>query len=760
MSNVPTACRRQGAFSWDHLQHYGAAPTTADIVVDATAARTGAGGLHVTARSGVSTLVTLPTPTTSATAFFLRFYFFPVALPSASRVIWVNGASVVALAVNLRYTAFGVIELWVGSTPLGTSSSTFAAGRWHYVELGFSTLATGASKVKVNGNTEIDWVVSGNNAIPTSMSFGAIDTVAAALEYYVDDCVYDAIDFPGPGRVKLRKMFDVVVDSANWALTGSSKPAAVDPGTTFDDTTFIACSTNAALITFGLDALPADVKTIFGMSLWVRAQRTGGTNSVASATVGWRGDGSPETMASNSAVTNLVNPGAAIALTHPPYLNGSSVFGDYWPIDFAGQFTFGVYAASANGQKITAMWVEVDYTDEAGIFNPNRVLVLADFEDMVASEFPASNFLITGTAAIVQSWSRFGNSALQLTHAGAGQSRIRAGIDNSLYRPTTYKHVNPSFWLFVTTRPSGGSVGIWNFVQNTTRRISLFMNASGGLTVDIDGSGSSATANDTVPLASQVHIGMRIRLGSVGVSNTTVDVYVNNRLVLSHTAVCTQTTFSNLTFYTLGAHLNVTGGAVIAYDGYIVDQTTRHSDHLKITTLHPTGAGSVATAGYTANGAANKWDCVDEAPDDGDTTYVLLPTGLGVNTSESYALADLPGSAVHSPNFLTIYAAIKRDAGTNGVVGIGIELVHGGLTATDVGATFASTAAYGPASRFLNGITPFGRLTPAILADLEVAISQTSNTVATRVSALAIVLAYTAINDYAHVNSSEVMAIG
>jgi hypothetical protein len=97
-------------------------------------------------------------------------------------------------------------------------------------------------------------------------------------------------------------------------------------------------------------------------------------------------------------------------------------------------------------------------------------------------------------------------------------------------------------------------------------------------------------------------------------------------------------------------------------DMYIADNTGSINNaflgDVRVEAIRPTGTGTYAD--FTPNGAANNWDCVDEAAQDGDTTYVASST---VNHKDSYVFADLSSNPSNVMAFQVSMMARKDDAG-------------------------------------------------------------------------------------------------
>jgi hypothetical protein len=721
-------------------QNYANAPTTGDIVTDATAKHTGNYGLHCTIPSGVASTLTLALGFSAADVSFYRVWVKFVSLPSSSRVFICQDTSVTS-RINLRITSAGLVELRFGTTVLGTRASALGSD-WHYVEFGMS-VTNNAAKLRIDGNTEVDWVAVGGSAgFVGSLVIGCTDTVAAAFQFYADDVAADSRAFPGYGRVKMLKMFDVASDNAAWALTGTTKPAAVDPGTTFDDTTFLACSTTPQTIMFGFDTLPTDVVQLYGLQLYLRAKRTGASSPAITPATGWRGGGTEEHALTTAGQLSI---GASFAVQAFPRNVACSIFGGWFPNAYKNTLTVGFTSRNTNGVNVSAFWAEIDYSDLSAALPQDKTLIVADFEGNTTAELDSTNATTSGTLALVQTWAKFGASSLQLTHASGGRSFIRHSVsyDSTL---AICKILNVSLWTKITTRQSSGNMSLWYWIENATFRFELLVNATGGLIANIDGTSSAATANDTIAASTEAHIAIELILGTASTS-ASCKVWVNDVLVLTHTAACATTNFGSVSLFHLGARSNVTGGAVVCYDGYVLDGATRHTSSLKVITLAPTGAGALTIAGFTANGAANKWDCLDDRPGDSDTTYVGLPAGLGTTSRESYALTDAPANLLHPLSCAVVWIVYKAESTVGGSIVVGFRWSISPMTEIVESAGFASSAAYQGTNIISYNFGGFGKPTPALITALEATIKQTSNTIAQRITAVGLTIAYTTIEE-------------
>lgn len=751
---------RIGAWSFDHGQFYENQPTTADITVTTGAKRTGVYGLDVNAQSGVSTALTLGNPDTVCQ--FDRAYINLVSIPSSSRIIWSGRTgSLVSSTINVRLKSDGHLELRQNTTVLGTSASALTTGRWYCVELGVFLVGSFVS-LRVDQAAEIDWVAGTGTADVSSPSWGAIDTVAAAFHYYLDDAARDTRDWCGAGRVKLVKIADVVTDNATWALTGSTKVDAVDPHTTYDDTTYISCATASTNILFGLGPMPTDAVEIYGMQIYSRAVRSGASNGGYEYRLGWRGGGGGAEAAHSTGATALTSPSAAVVRYHSGY-TGCSIFGPYFPKDYWSSFCVGLRNTSANGTRITALWVEVDYGYIDNSPAIERTLTIADFEEGTGELDATSNGTINGTATSDNARAKFGSRSLKLVHASGGKSNIRFGIAGSDYSSglSQYKTLYMSAWVYISAQQSSGQLSLLYVLSNTTYKMALNVDTSGAIHVDIEGSVITVSAAGVIPANTWKHVSWAIFLGTNLAFDTHVQVYVDDILIIDDYNLSTLTSFGTTDFGVIGSFSNVTGGATVFYDGYIQDITTRHTSKLKFKTLVPVGTGADTSGGvWSVVGPTNGWEAIDDLPNDGDTSYILTTTATSVD--ESYATTDLPASAQMVIPCIRLVRLAKRDGGTNGGVQVGIEYSQSGITVIDNGAATgsgATTSAYAASSYTIRSLKPFGKFTPVIINGMELYLK---NTVAqpSRVSAVAMTVAYYNVLPYPAHNKSKSHILG
>lgn len=759
--------RRTFCYGFCHGQFYTAAPSDGNITVS-TAHHRGSGyACRVNAQAGVLSSVALPASTlTGQSTRFLRGYFWFASLPGATRVFWstTTASPVGSTAVNLRITPAGKIEVRLGTTTLATSLSALTTGRWYRIEVGHDT-GLDIVQLRVDGNVEIDWTATGGSGVLfAGAGIGALDTVAAAFEFFVTDVAGDHYDYPGYGKTALLRATALASDNANWVNTGGAadKVAALDPGTSYDDTTYLLCTTSGAEIGFVITALPAAATVIHGLCVFYRAVRNGATSSGFRPTWG-RVDqsayqslsGGSQEQFSAAATTTVFATGEGTRL---------SVFGHQWPLSESGKYTLGIASADANGCRLTTLWAEVDYTDIAGERAQDLPFQICDFETAFAdAEYADTNSTLSANMTTSTDQARFGNRSWKCVHPAGGKSSSRMTLghyfDEAPSTGWTPRWLTFAFWVYVATRQTSGDMQLWWIQDNVTFRMALVMDATGALKITIEGSTSSATAV-AIPTGQWHHVGIVVKLGPTSTTNATVEAYLDDVLVKTHQGTCGLTGFGATAFIQYGSNINVAGGATLYYDGIVHDANTLHTRHLKVATLPANAAGSATAAGFVATGAAATWDCVDDLPDDGDTTYVLLAIGLGTTTHESYALADLTPNALHVLDYVAQIAIIKRDAATNGTIDNRLLLRRSGFDKYTGATGNAATSVYGAVRNHRRTIGPWGKFSTQHVNDLEADIVQRSNTVATRLTAECLVVAYTAHNDYAPNPRHQVVAIG
>jgi hypothetical protein len=183
-------------------------------------------------------------------------------------------------------------------------------------------------------------------------------------------------------------------------------------------------------------------------------------------------------------------------------------------------------------------------------------------------------------------------------------------------------------WVRIDTLPTSGNVGIWYLESgNFFRGLDVVVGSDGSLNTYARTSGlGTATAAGIITAGTWHWISMYFRADSA--SGGVVKVWVDDVLVITRTGITSNISSISVKLY-LGSATTVTGGAVTYYDNFVVSLTARHTQHVHFQTIKPTGSGSLTQAAFTAVGASNKWDCLDDVPDNDDTDYVLTSATNG-----------------------------------------------------------------------------------------------------------------------------------
>lgn len=681
----------------------GTSPSSGDITIDAVAARSGNYGLRVNATSGAVTSWQYTHRITGASpgAVFMRFYMYIVSLPSTRRYFWRDGnatASAIRLELGLNPDGSIFMGANAGATTYGTSASTLSPGQWYRMEVGIDWTGNFRA-LRINGAMDIDWVSGPTTSVNTLVFFGALDTVAATMEYYIDDIATDQEDWPGYGRIELIEAVALASDHANWTLAaGASKLGAITESPADGDTSYILSPTNATdEIIFQFDTVPAASIVPRAIQLWMYgkgnaltsslqlryrlygtsayvATAIGGALTFASASYSWQSQG-------------FINPtGSSSRLSASPIAS-------QWKNEDADNIYVGLQNSSTNQVRVSNVFMELEYDDKASaVVDPERQALL-DFELALTSEVAwISNSLTSGSVAVSTNQAKWGSSSLRLNPGNGAQGYFQVALNAIVGIATVNRSAGcVGFWIYVVARPTSGSIDIWGIHQNVARGIYLKMDSNGGIAYDttVDGTGSFSAA-DTIPLNTWTFVQIEYRQASIATTATDaiLRVWIDGTLVIDETALSEGNV--TLPLMRFGTASNASGGCDIYYDGIIMDASYSmpERDH-ELQTLVPDAAGTFTEAGFTVVGPASKYEALDELPGaaDDDTSYVL---SSGTATQrESYNFTTIPANTRRV--FVVFYHAVfKRDGATNGSLIWG-PLVDGSIT---LRATTVSTTVY------------------------------------------------------------------
>ncbi len=246
----------------------------------------------------------------------------------------------------------------------------------------------------------------------------------------------------------------------------------------------------------------------------------------------------------------------------------------------------------------------------------------------------------TGTPFTVTSPVRNGTYSLKIQQGGTGVSFAAfAAVDNHGGGATTGLVLSYTRFFFrMAAIPTNEET--FFYVQDNTPStlMQLKINPTGGARVTLYN--SAGTLVNTCPTTIGAGRWAQIEIKCGSGSNAAYEVRIDSVSQISGTA----NFGSNLpVFWYLGRPSVGSGGIEFYYDSlHINDFDFVGNGHVKI--VRPDSDGT--TLNWTANGAANRWDCVDEIPNDGDTTYISSATLDQVNevNLESSSNASITGT--------------------------------------------------------------------------------------------------------------------
>lgn len=250
---------------------------------------------------------------------------------------------------------------------------------------------------------------------------------------------------------------------------------------------------------------------------------------------------------------------------------------------------------------------------------------------------------------------------------------------------------NQATWIvggYFKTPAAWGNGTILSFWDGATCQCSFIVTGTGQVVCKRGTGGGTTLGTSAGALATSTWYYLEFK---VTINNTTgtMEMRTNGSSFISLTAQNNRASANNqanIVRFGYDTAQNWTGTWVLD-DIVIMDGNGSPNSYLgekRIYAISPTGAGT--TTQLTPNGAANNWDCVDEAIADDDTTYVASATA---NNLDTYALADLPPGLQNISGVGVRCMAGKSDAGARSVT----PMVRTGGT-NYAGTTQALTTSY------------------------------------------------------------------
>lgn len=687
--------------------------TGAGLAVNGTAAITGSYGLDCNVASGVTSHLQIEYGSPPSRRYLKFNLKVPVSgFPSSRRVIY-RLASTAAAAGRAELALDSSGNLSWGSNNAQTAVlTTLTAGAVYCVEVGYDDTAA-LFAVRVNESIVLDWTAITDQTIAIDF-LGTLDTVAAAIRYYVDDLVIDFDDWPGQGYIKAVPL-TLAVDNAGWTPnTGSDKTAVMTETPPDSDTTYLLGPNVSGSSTdiFWSFTLAADMVVVRGVDPKINTKRDGASSSVLQLLM------RDSTNTGHLVGSVTLSATASYAWRHDVDWPALSPWGPFWSKSRLESAQFGLRSFSTNRARVTAFVIEVLYDVRNNPYEPTIPVMMSGFEPGDFSEM-ATHSGSQANASVTTTRPRSGARTFRSNPASGAQSRTQWTTWVDWWSASNLKEQFGSFWINVDTRQASGNVVIaW---VGSGR---VLMNASGGLLAFSAGDSqtSSASANDTIPLDTATHVAFQVRLADGTGANGFIKVWVNDILTINFTACNPGTSLSSVSCG-LGNNVNAPSAGFDAYyDDYVSCigiRRPRKDDRLDWLNPSDVGEGYAGT-NWTATGDTTLANTIDDgtSPDD-DTTYDQSPA----NTTDIAAI-DMGNldSAAQQVFGLLLAARVKRDGATNGILAYGVNFADAGRHEF---ASTTSTSAYTDGGE-LTWMNPRGRWTPTFINDVEVALRSNS----------------------------------
>jgi|HubBroStandDraft_6_1064221.scaffolds.fasta_scaffold00599_15 hypothetical protein len=294
---------------------------------------------------------------------------------------------------------------------------------------------------------------------------------------------------------------------------------------------------------------------------------------------------------------------------------------------------------------------------------------------------------VTGTAPISSSYARFAPPA-GLPGQGIKFATSGAAVRKTLPSNISTAIVKCSF--YVSQLPPAGPISSFLSLQNSgVDYCNFLVTAAGGIGIR-SGLGSPTIIDQTGPgVLAPGWYGIEVEV-ILSPTAGAVTIWVNGLQVAVWTLL--NLTGSSINQVEIG---DISGGGLNGWyaDDFRVWDTSGSTQNApigvsgfdsRIITKLPSGAG--AATNFTPNGAAANWQCVDDNPPDGDTTYV---SGATVGLTDAYAMPSAGLTA--APLMVVARSYVRRDdAGPRQLaVGVSSSGFTGLGSAINLGSSYA-----------------------------------------------------------------------
>jgi hypothetical protein len=217
----------------------------------------------------------------------------------------------------------------------------------------------------------------------------------------------------------------------------------------------------------------------------------------------------------------------------------------------------------------------------------------------------------------------------------------------------------------------------------------LCVTPAGNLLVITGNTGATQVETGPGVIATNAWYGIEIEV-TVSSSVGTAQAWVNGAEVINASGIVTQNDANAFGNRVSLGDLNDNGLAGVMFDDFRVWDNTGSTQNAplgtdsRMFTKLPSGAG--ANTNFTPNGAAANWQCTDDNPPDGDTTYV---SGAASGLIDSYALPAIGMTA--APVMVVARSYARKDDGATRSLEVGVSSsgTDGYGSSVAVGSTYA-----------------------------------------------------------------------
>lgn len=282
------------------------------------------------------------------------------------------------------------------------------------------------------------------------------------------------------------------------------------------------------------------------------------------------------------------------------------------------------------------------------------LLFMDSFDHYAAADVLRKWTSMTGVATMLTG--RFGGSCVRLTSANCIMHKTLTGSHQTLIWGAAVKFsAFPGQYGHVIRFTEGG-------YTDTYLQCGVRHSVTPGL-FTLNGGSGAVLAESVIPLYANVWYYFELK-AYIHNSLGTMELRVNNTTYASASNVDTQKTANaNADGFGIGEYYNFASGTYYD-DMYICNGAGGVNDDFlgdhRVECLFPSGAGNYAQ--WTPNGAANNYDCVNDAAPNGDTDY-NSQDGAGLPKIDSFAMSNLESTTGTIKGVQSVLYHRKDDAG-------------------------------------------------------------------------------------------------